>query len=362
MSSPTHNAGNAPPDHLDIDLGAHATSGAPIPFRVRIDASAVRALIDHAREAHRIYELWLLRRPGDIWRYVTATLLSGPGGVVGIVEGQLDKHAAAPRSADDLELPEGALPFTDFDKLFNSAYESEEDAHAAWERLRYTGEAQAFAMAHFEAARRAWQDLDEQDPLVHAAKSRIEAGTHPFDRLSVRDAIAAGRGWPPRPPLNPPPFYAQVARLLDDPGIRVVSYCGHGDYHLLRMLCAEQIRRAEAQGVHPDEAFEIHTLKTTTERGGINPAAWGGYIRVHDEGFGLPDIYIEDNNPPFVASVALSPARRRIKSILVPGPLDGAEDFDHEVGEGWHLYRRKKTDLPSATDRPVPNGSIEWDE
>lgn len=50
---------------LKVDFGDVGYGNSKQPFRVRIDAAALTALIPDAGNAHRVYELMLIDRPGD---------------------------------------------------------------------------------------------------------------------------------------------------------------------------------------------------------------------------------------------------------------------------------------------------------
>ncbi len=49
-----------------IDFGEVGYWDARRPFRICLDASPLAALIRHAEIAHRVYELLLIERPGDV--------------------------------------------------------------------------------------------------------------------------------------------------------------------------------------------------------------------------------------------------------------------------------------------------------
>lgn len=59
---------------LSIDFGEVGNRHARSLFRVRLDAAPLAELIRAADGAHRIYELLLIDRPGDVWDYVWVLL------------------------------------------------------------------------------------------------------------------------------------------------------------------------------------------------------------------------------------------------------------------------------------------------
>ena len=64
---------------VQIDLQGHHYRGEPYSFRVEILDHALDHLIEDARNAYRVYELFAIRRPGDLWKYLWVRLIDVPG-------------------------------------------------------------------------------------------------------------------------------------------------------------------------------------------------------------------------------------------------------------------------------------------
>src|SRR6218665_1987702 len=74
-----------PEQTLSLDFGPVSGQGSH-PFAVALDAAPFEQLLDDARNAHRIYELALLQRPGDLWEYLEVIATEIPPAIIGPLE------------------------------------------------------------------------------------------------------------------------------------------------------------------------------------------------------------------------------------------------------------------------------------
>ena len=80
---------------LTIDFGEVGYRSGKSPFRVRLETGPLAELIRATESAHRVYELFLIDRPGDVWDYVWVILDEVPTRVadrVGRAGQQLYRH------------------------------------------------------------------------------------------------------------------------------------------------------------------------------------------------------------------------------------------------------------------------------
>lgn len=66
---------------LEIDFGKVGYWNSGALFRIRLDASPLTDLIRDTTDAHRVFELLLIDRPGDVWDYVQVIPEDVPAGV-----------------------------------------------------------------------------------------------------------------------------------------------------------------------------------------------------------------------------------------------------------------------------------------
>jgi len=62
--------------HVDLECDDHQQGLQP--FRVELLDQALGRLVEDARNAYRIYELFAIRTPREVWRYLWVRLLEVP--------------------------------------------------------------------------------------------------------------------------------------------------------------------------------------------------------------------------------------------------------------------------------------------
>ena len=322
---------------LTIDFGSVGDRFGNKPFRVRLDAGALDLLIEHANNAHRVYELFLVDRPGDLWEYVWVSVEEAPDSVHARIERA--REQSRPRSRHQSHpWPDARIPFTDFDNLFFWAWDDTSSEDEAWLEYRDSPTMLAFSRQLMAIVLEAQRNLIWEDDLLRHVATRIRSGTHPYDYLDRRVAIKKDRENPPNNPTFSSAFYEKLQDLLRDPELTSVAYRGNGDYTLLKVLATEQRRRARLTGHLPERALRLSALVNRK----ANTDAWDADIQFFDEGLDHGDLYIETGGLGGCSIKELIEKHHRIPGRFVlsaknEGLIDG---FECESGAGWTLYRR----------------------
>ncbi|APV50971.1 hypothetical protein BWI17_15515 [Betaproteobacteria bacterium GR16-43] len=310
---------------LSLDLGSVGELGSQR-FTVALDAAPFERLLDDARNAHRIYELALLQRPGDLWDYLEVIPTQVPPAIADHL-----KKARSVATNTGAPWPEGRVPFAAFDNQVRDGADEAAAAAEAWRDACAGEEAQAFVRQLF--GRIPDRRIAPGTGLVGHEEARIAAGTHPYTFLPREQAMAASRRHAPNAPAHTEAFYAKLDELVGDAEVGSVFVRGLGDHRLLRLLCERQRAR---------EDFEISVL---TERE-VNNEAWGAQIAYYTEDIGQGFLFVEDGaaEGPTVKDLV------EVYATLGPGGLIlSSQDegkipgFAHEHGDGWHLYRSEVT-------------------
>jgi hypothetical protein len=315
----------SPERTLPLDFGP-VGGLASQPFAVTLDAAPFERLLEDVQQAHRVYELSLLQRPGELWEYLEVIATQIPP----TIAGPLDK-ARVLASKTGAPWPEGRVPFTIFDHHVRDGADEAAAAAEAWRDACAGEAARAFLQQLFV---RIPEVVANGNGLVAHEQARIADGTHAFAFLPRDRAIVESRRHPPNAPVHTEAFYAKLDELI---GVDVGSVFvrGLGDHRLLRQLCERQRFR---------EDLEISAL---TERE-VNGTAWDARIAFYTEDIGQGFLFVEDAGT----------GRRSVKDLvetyatLGPGGLilsckDEGEigGYEREQGEGWYLYRSELTPL-----------------
>ena len=323
---------------LSIDFGKVGYWNGEEPFKVGFDASPLARLIGDAGNAFRLYELLLIRRPGDVWDYVMITPEVVPELVAERIASAREK--AMPEFADRHPWPEGQLPFSVFDKLFFVAGDDTSPEDEAWldhqgSSVMYRFASQLLAMVNSAKARLNWND-----PLLKHIIRLIKTGNHEFDALSRASAIVADNSCGPGADQHSEEFYKKLQYALRDPELVSVAYRSNGDYRVLRTMATEQRRRADATGHRSGDSLYLSALVNST----ISNDAWDSEIHFYSEGLAHGDLYIQGPGIDFNSIKELievhhrhSPGRH-ILSYRDEGDIAG---YTKESGDGWWLYTKE---------------------
>lgn len=325
---------------LVIDFGNVGYRQAQFPFTVRLRATALWELFRDALTAHRIYELLLIERPGDVWDYVSVLIEEAPPAVLNRVSRLRPETERAHGETPSTQSIE--VPFNEFDQLFYWAGDDTEPEDEAWLSGKDRPAVRAFAQQLLAAAGAARDQLAWGDPLARYALERVRANEHPYAYLPRASAIRLGQEHAPNLQIHSEAFYKQLESLLRDPELVSVAYRADGDHRVLRAMASEQRRRATATGHAPGLA--LHLSAICNQR--ISNDDWGSEIWFYEEGLGHGDLFIEGGGLGGAPIKALVQRHGRVPgrcilSVIDEGDISG---FEREAGDGFVLYRKKAPD------------------
>jgi len=326
-------------NELVIDFGEVGFHYSKHRFRVRLDSRPLTHLIEAAKNAHRVYELLLIERPGDIWAYTWVFPEQLSPRVADRVARLRAEHASRNEGRTD-EWPEGAVPFLEFDELFHWAWEDTDPEDSAWLTHRGSSVMQTYAEQSLAIVREAQSRLDGNDHLLRHIAVRARAGKHPYCYLDRRVAIARCRESIPNEPSFSSAFYEKLDELLRDGDLASIAYRGTTDYRLLRLLATEQRRRAERTGHAVGNALHLSALASPA----LDNEAWESEIWFFDEGLAHGDLCIEEGRSRVAATIKeLVEVHHRVRGKYILSARDEGEiaGFEKEAGEGWVLYRTR---------------------
>lgn len=321
---------------LTIDFGGVGYRDPKEPFIVRLDAAPLVELLEDAAKAHRVYELMLIDRPGDIWLYVNVVPVTLPKLVLERIECRREQ-TTEDASADGANRP---FRFTTFDSLFTPPHWDSEPKDDAWGEVAKSTVVHDFArqllvMAKDSVVRIAWND-----PLIAHVVASVREGRHSFhmmDRSKFRHEISGHGSYPQEHSAD---FYKKLRDLLRHPEIASVAYRARGDYSVLRAMATEQRRRAEATGHVVGHALHLSAL---TDLKLLNEE-WDSTIWFFSEGLAHGDLRIEGRN-----EMGASVSDLIFKHRCVPGRFllshqdeGDIQGFSKEIGDGFVLYTREQ--------------------
>lgn len=323
---------------LSIDFGEVGYWNSKEPFKVGLDASPLTKLIGDATNAFRLYELLLIRRPGDVWDYVTVTPEVVPNRVARRIAEA--RQEAMPLFADQHPWPEGQLPFPVFDKLFFWQWDDTDPEDEAWLSHRGSSVMDRFATQLLGLVNSAKARLNWNDALLKHIIHLIETGKHEFDTLSRTSAIAADDSYGPGEDQHTTEFYKKLDDVLTDKELVSVAYRSDGDYRVLRSMATEQRRRANITGHQSGNSLYLSALVNRT----ISNVAWDSEIHLFSEGLAHGDLYIQgpgiDSNSikELIETHHRASPGRHILSYRDEGEIAG---YTKECGNGWWLYQKE---------------------
>lgn len=323
---------------IDFGLVGYATQKDKEPFRVTLDAAPLVRLLDHAGRAHRLYELALIERPGDVWDYVWVVIGDVPSRVRERMTGA--RKEAQPRYGEH-PWPEGEMPFVAFDRLFFWASDDTDPECEAWLGHRDGAVMRGFARQLLAMAVRTRASIGWNDPLVQHVFERIRRREHAFDFLDRETAMTAARRNVPEAPRWTAGFYEKLAAVVRGDWIASIAYRGHGDSEILRILATEQRRRARIAERPSGFQLRVSALANST----LSNEAWDSEIWYYAEGLGKGDLYIDDGGimigndiRKLIESRIWSPAALLLTAHI--GDIGEIDGYVRSAGDGWVVYAK----------------------
>lgn len=281
-----------------LDIGSYHTWN-PVrecAFVIDLDARLLAALVEDAAIGKRAYEFMMIRRPGDVLRYLWVRFVD----VDKDLAQSIDQHLTGKRNGEHfVDEPlggpwtvtyMGALPFVEFDGCFKWDNEDTPPPDAAWRSHRegkYWRSKTRELLALVQSLQERLRGRD--DSLLQHELFLIDASQHRRDFL----ADPLGNGWP-RPVSGraapvPAAALSAILDLIQRDDVRSVS-CPFDDFTLWRALIEKQLRRAEATGLPLQSAFGL--CGPDSGLPGIPVEDWGGEVHIPYEGACGADLFI----------------------------------------------------------------------
>lgn len=326
---------------LAVDCGEVGYVGHRQRFKVVLDASQLSMLISDATNAYRIYELLLINRPGDVWKYVHVVTESLPDGVIQRL--QFAKSKANHQQAASYWDNDNVVPFAEFDGLFFWSWDDTTPEDEAWLNRRSSGEFKSFALQLFNEVQDAQKSLEFGDELISHVIKQVKEYRHTYDYLDRDSAIAKSimaksRKYPDISNIQSA-FHEKLQQLLRDESIASVA-CRGGGYHTIRLMALEQRRRANLTGHKPEDALELNALLNIPV---ANNEWWDSMINFYDEGLGHGDLYINVLDDMGANIKELVEQHKQVHSRYILCSTNEGEivGYDKLVGVGWVLYSKQ---------------------
>ncbi|MGV3663051.1 MAG: hypothetical protein ACO1TE_22895 [Prosthecobacter sp.] len=315
------------PPH-SINLTCHVERNKSVPFRVELLRDALRHLISDARQCYRVYELMMIRRPGDLWKYLMVRLVSVPASVGG---------------------PNGCVQLEAFDKRFYWAWDDTTPESNTWLTYRQGPDFKKVINQWFSEIRQTQQELREGgNVLIRHEIVALDQHAHPLDHKPATPFEITRPGHQSFTlPCRSEAYYDKLRELVARPDVGIVSVRGDDDYQTLRIVLEEQRRRADTTGQRPHEAFTVHVLTD-----GLRfVSGWNVEVIEWQEGLGYGDLLIAagarhstitdpDGRAPH--GYDLRPFERRLFLTHHAGPE--AEGWNRKAGPGWTFYEDTRQD------------------
>lgn len=315
-----------------LDLTCHPFRGDPIPFRVEVQHHALEHLMADALEAHRVYELMMIRRPGDVWKYLWVKTLEVPPDVSMWVKSKREEENPYGRCS----WPEDSIPLNLFDLFFSWCWEDTSPESACWLTEREGGRFLEFGRQLFQRIQDAQREIrNSHDLLIRAEIEEIEALQHCHDMDAQPPFEHTAPDYQsPTAPKRTTAYYDKLRELLAMPEVSMIAVRGDDDYQTMRVLCAEQRRRSLVAGKPIGHELALHTLSD----GRPYYSRWGAAVKCWQEGLGYGDLMINAMpcSPAFRDHLQNTRHCRMMFSHQDDGEIKG---YTQAKGDGWVLYQ-----------------------
>jgi hypothetical protein len=315
-----------------LDLICRRFDGAPIPFRVEVQHHSLEHLIADALEAHRVYELMMIRRPGDVWKYLWVKALEVPPTVMREMASKREDeypHGRCP-------WPENSMPLSLFDTFFYGCWADDTSPESeCWLKERESSRFLEFGRQLFQRIQLAQQEIRETDDLlIRTELTAIDPLQHCHDMdaqppFELTTPIYES----PTVPKRTTAYYQKLRQLWAGPEVQSVSVRDDDDYQTLRLLCTEQRRRSSETGRPIGHDMPLHVLSDHFP----SFARWGAKVLCWQEGLGYGDLMLDSSRSCDYAEL-LRRTRRQLLALTHRSGED-IKGYQRTSGEGWVLYR-----------------------
>ncbi|MDQ5910684.1 MAG: hypothetical protein QG599_2781 [Pseudomonadota bacterium] len=217
---------------MHVDLYCEDNQQESRPFRVKLLDGALDQLMADARQAYRVYELFAIQRPRDIWKYLWVHLIDVPATVWAHYQQASDQMLWYLRQT----WPTQTLPLSGFDQFFCWSGDDTRAEDRCWLKARNGATVKAYITQWLLQIRAAQEALRaSNDLLITHEIQAITAVDHPDDYGPARPFVLTSAHYAsPTRPKHAPGYYAQLGELLARPDVRSVVYGGRHDFQTLR--------------------------------------------------------------------------------------------------------------------------------
>ncbi len=318
---------------IHIDLQCQGYRNETFPLRVKLYAGALADLIKDAQQAYRLYELFNIRRPGDLWKYFIVELLDVPDDI-------RERVKTGSRNGQGNKIwPDNTILLNRFDSFFGWFGDDTEPDSACWLSEREGARFIQLAKKYFSVVNIAKLLINKQaDPLVQHEIKRINKNEHRNDYLTK---ISYKITWPNYQSWVTPKYtndyYNKLTEVIQNKIVHSIAYRYPIDYHTVRLLATEQRIRMDKVGGRAHEAFKLNILDDPHD----DLLEWEATIFWYSEGIGHGDLFIEQENT-CGSDVRELIALNRIHSeyLLLLHDIGDLQDYTKTSGMHWCLYKK----------------------
>jgi hypothetical protein len=324
-----------------MDLSCKGYKGEVITFKVELQTYAIDNLIEATSNALCIYEIFAIRRVGDIWKYLWLKPIELPSRIQSRYESARKELSnpygrAHPWSSDQ-------IPFLTFDDWFYWNYDIDPEDEA-WMYGRNGDALKLFAESCYSHVKQAQMSLRlSEDLLVKSTLRLIDSGQHKYDYSAN---IPFNRSRQDEKTYNfhrhSKPYYEKLAEVLALPEINSVAYRDGNDFQTMRLCCNEQLRRVYLLGISVDE-FVINAIGNLK----VDAESWGCKVWFYEEGLGHGDLFIQQEDDYGTSIKELFEIGRWGYSKYILSIKDEGElpRYQREINTDWVVYRLIQEDM-----------------
>lgn len=317
-----------------VDLSCNGYKRERVNFQIQILTYAIDALINAALDARCVYELFAVRRIGDVFKYLWLRPVELP---ISVLSRYKDAREESLENNSSFHVwPSDQIPYLVFDDLFFENWDAAPEENA-WFQMRHGEVIKATAESCFERFKQAQLALRSRDDLlIQHTINLIDAEHHPYDyKPTIHHTLQGNDHAPYNFHRFSEGYYLKLAEMLSNPVIKSVAYRDGNDYQTLRLCCNEQIRRTKQEKLSID-VFRISAIGDEP----LDADAWGARIYWYSEGLAYGDLFIQQENSYGYPLKRLVEEAGRIRPFLFcykdEGDISG---YEKETGNGWVLYR-----------------------
>jgi len=303
--------------------------GEKFSLKVEVLNHALTNLILDAKDGYRVYELFSITRPGDIWKYLWLELIDVPENISNRVK---HKYSEYFNEYSFETWPEQQIPFVEFDHLFYWAGDDTEPEDECWLAERRSKIFNNIADEAFKSTKWAQKQISESsDLIIKNELSLIHKSEHYYDYDESTPFKLTYGSYKCVTPLRSTEYYKKLQSILDSGVVNSVASRGSNDFKTIKLICGEQIKRLNSSN---KKLLEISVLCNGLDY----TLAWGAIVLVYSEGMGDSELWIEqermgENIKYLVEKYGYK--RKIYFSHIDEGEIKG---YTHEQGDDWHLY------------------------